>query len=320
MDAGPMTLKLGLRKALKHALFLVVAAIVANTFLSFFFGPERITRWMLGSPLDHPVPFAVMTFVMFGFYFDLAWFREQFCAFLCPYARFQSVMIDQDTPTVSYDLKRGEPRGQDRGKSVATRKHGDCIDCQLCVRVCPTGIDIRQGLQLECIMCARCMDACDMVMTNLGRQKGLIRISSQNELTGQPHIRFWKRPKVIALAVAVTLMASLGLFKVFGRDQVSLTIIRAPGPAYTVMPDGRYGNTFIIRATNNTSAKVHLNLEILEPKGATILCGQCVADIESSNDIRASAIIAFDKVAANKPVVIQNRDTGEQAASMLIGP
>ena len=319
MDASPLTPERVLRKIIKHGLFLVVAAIVANTFLSFFFGPERIARWMVSSPSEHPGPFAVMMFVMLGFYFDLAWFREQFCAFLCPYARFQSVMLDQDTPTVAYDISRGEPRGQDRGKSTQ-RTHGDCIDCQLCVRVCPTGIDIRQGLQLECIMCARCMDACDMVMQNLGRPKGLIRIASQNELTGTGKIAFWRRPKVIAFGLAVAIMVGGGLVKVFGRDSVALTVIRAPGPAYTVMPDGRLGNTFIIRATNNTASKVKLNLVITEPKGATLLCAQCGADLESSNDIRATAIVAFDKTSANKPLVIENETTHDQGVSMLIGP
>ena len=165
IDAGPRTFIIYFKKAVKHLLFLIIAAIVANTFVSFFVGPDRVVHWMTAPPTEHPIPFLAMMSVMLGFYADLAWFREQFCAFLCPYARFQSVMLDSATPTVAYDAKRGDPRG--RGESK-----GDCIDCGLCVRVCPTGIDIRQGLQLECITCARCIDACHMVMPNLERKPG----------------------------------------------------------------------------------------------------------------------------------------------------
>lgn len=321
MDAGPMTLGLAARKATKHALFLLVAAVVANGFLAFFFGPERIFQWMIRPPSEHPVPFMVMSFIMIAFYLDLAWFREQFCAFLCPYARFQSVMIDQDTPTVSYDVQRGEPRGPESKKiAPAERKHGDCIDCQLCVRVCPTGIDIRNGLQLECIMCARCIDACNIVMTNLGRPKNLIKIASQNELAGHKRVPFWKRPKAIAYAAALSLMIGAGAIRIFGRDAMALTIIRAPGPAYTQMPDGRFGNMFIIRATNNTSHAIKLDLEIVSPVGAEILCAQCQSEVKASDEIRASAIVAFDPKTANQPVVIRNKSTGNDGASLLLGP
>ena len=321
MDAGPMTLELAARKGLKHFLFLLVSAVVANTFLSFFFGPDRIAHWVVRPPTEHPVPFFVMTFIMLAFYADLAWFREQFCAFICPYARFQSVMLDQDTPTVSYDVRRGEPRGQDRKKAETTeRKFGDCIDCQLCVRVCPTGIDIRNGLQLECIMCARCIDACNMVMTNLGRPKGLIKIASQNELIGHSRIPFWKRPKALAYAAALSIMVAAGAVRVFGRDSLALTIIRAPGPAYTQMPNGQYGNMFMIRATNNTSQSVKLDIEIIQPAGSQLLCAQCQSEVGASNELRASAIVTFDPKSANQNLILRNKSTNTQATSLLLGP
>ncbi len=319
MDAGPQTLELRLRKGLKHILFLAVSALVANTFISFFVGPDRVAHWTIRPPTEHPMPFFVMTFVMLAFYADLAWFREQFCAFLCPYARFQSVMIDQHTPTVAYDAQRGDPKGQDKKVSLE-RKFGDCIDCQLCVRVCPTGIDIRDGLQLECIMCARCIDACDMVMTNLGRPKELIKIASQNELAGHKKTAIWQRPKTMAYAATLLLMTSAGAIRILGRDDLALTIIRAPGPVYTHMPDGRLGNMFVVRATNNTSSPIKLDLEIVSPKGAEILCAQCGTDVGAANVLRATAIVMFDKSLANKEIVIREKSTDDDASSILLGP
>ena len=320
MDASSMTFELACRKTVKHILFLFVSAIVANTFLSFFFGPERISHWMFSSPAEHPAAFAVMTTVMLGFYADLAWFREQFCAFLCPYARFQSVMMDQDTPVVSYDNQRGEPRGQERKNTLNPRTHGDCIDCQLCIRVCPTGIDIRSGLQLECIMCARCIDACDMVMSNLARPKGLIRIASQTAMTHRTKTDFWRRPKVLAYALALSLMLTAAAFRIFGRDNLTLTIMRAPGPAYTQMPDGRLGNVLILRATNNTSHPIKFDLHISAPIGAELLCASCQNTIPASGELRSTAIVAFDKSNANKEMTISNLTTGDHATTFLLGP
>jgi cytochrome c oxidase accessory protein FixG len=321
MDAGPLTGSRIFRKAIKHLLFLAVASIVANTFLSFFFGPARIANWMVSPPQEHPGAFLVMSTVMLGFYADLAWFREQFCAFLCPYARFQSVIIDQDTPTVVYDSVRGDPRGQTKKNAANLEKNfGDCIDCQLCVRVCPTGIDIRNGLQLECIMCARCIDACDMVMSNLGRPKELIKIASQNEISGQKRLRFWMRPKTLAYAAALLLMTGAGLVRILSRNSLDITILRAPGTLYTQMPDGRFGNLFIIHATNNSAQPIRLNLTIKRPDGAKLLCAQCQVEIQATNDLRASVIVLFDHNLTNKAITIINSSTGDEATSLLIGP
>jgi cytochrome c oxidase accessory protein FixG len=261
-----------------------------------------------------------MVAVMLGFYADLAWFREQFCAFLCPYARFQSVMMDQDTPVVSYDKARGEPRSQRKSNDTSSDHHGDCIDCQLCVRVCPTGIDIRNGLQLECIMCARCVDACDMVMGNLKRPKGLIRIASQSERSLERKTFFWRRPKVIAYALALGLMLSAAIVRVVARDDLSLTIMRAPGTAYTQMPDGRLGNMLMLRVTNNTGRPLAMDLRISSPPSAELLCNQCQTEIAASGELRATAIVAFDKSSANQPLIIKDKTSGDEATILLLGP
>jgi len=321
LDSLPMTLVVMGRKLVKHALFLLVAAIVANTFLAFFFGPEKIMNFMMGSPTSHPGPFAAMATVMGLFYADLAWFREQFCAFVCPYARFQSVMIDNDTPTVAYDFNRGEPRGRDVVlKTGNVKSKGDCIDCELCVRVCPTGIDIREGLQLECIRCARCVDACDMIMTNIGRPKGLIRVATQSELAGVQPTPLWRRAKVLAFAVAMILLSVVLLVRIGARGSVSLNVARAPGPVYTQMPDGRFGNMLIIHINNNSYAPARLDFDSNFEEGVTLLCALCGTEVPSFGAISLSVIATFNPELVNKSLIIKHRQTQQSVSVPLLGP
>lgn len=321
IDSLPMTPTVMIRKGVKHGLFILVAAIVANTFLAFFFGPEKIMSFMMGSPTNHPGPFAAMATVMGLFYADLAWFREQFCAFVCPYARFQSVMIDNDTPTVAYDFNRGEPRGREVvSKKSDMKSIGDCIDCQLCVRVCPTGIDIRDGIQLECIRCARCIDACDMIMTNIGRPKGLIRVATQAELTGTQPTPLWRRGKVLAFAVAMILLSTVLAVRIGARGSISLNITRAPGAVYTQMPDGRFGNMLIIHINNNSYLPMRLDFDPNLGEGVTLLCALCGTEVPAFGEVSLSVIAAFKPDLVNKSLEIKHRQTQEAVSLPLLGP
>ena len=157
-------------------------------------------------------------------------------------------------------------------------------------------------------------------MTNLGRPKALIKIASQNEISGQMRVPFWKRPKTLAYGAALVLMTSAGLVRVLSRNALDVTILRAPGAPYTQMPDGRFGNLFIIRATNNTAQPILLNFKIKSPDGAELLCAQCQVKIEATNDLRVSAVIMFEHKLANKVITILNSSTGDEATSVLIGP
>ncbi len=287
-DQKPMTVRRFGKKLIKHLSFLGVAALVANAFLGFFVDPKLIIKWVISPPAQHPTAFAFVMFLTAIMYFDLGWFREQFCTFLCPYARFQAVMLDRSSPTVNYDIKRGEPRG--RGK-----EKGDCIDCGLCVRVCPTGIDIRNGLQLECIACERCVDACEMVMTNLKRPKGLIRITSLLELEGLTVATIWRRPRVWIYTLIILAVISIGTYYVRSRDNVSLTLLRqAAGAVYSHMPDGRLSNTFNIRASNNTDQTLTMKLTIIEPKeGVELICPRCEIPIEPRKENLSPLVVMF---------------------------
>src|SRR5690606_35004316 len=144
------------RRLLKYAIYGVLAIILGNTFLAYFVGTESLLRWIGQSPLEHPAPFLVMATVSLGVFLDFTWFREQTCLAACPYGRWQSALLDKQSVIVAYDAKRGEPRGHGAG---ARPELGDCVACNACVNTCPTGIDIRDGLQMECIHCTQCMDA-----------------------------------------------------------------------------------------------------------------------------------------------------------------
>lgn len=242
LDAAPWSAGKVARKTVKHGLFLLFSALVSNTFLAYFVETKTLLHWMTGAPGEHWTAFLFMAAILGMFYFDFAWFREQFCIVLCPYARFQSVLTDAHTIQVGYDVVRGEPRGR-----VGTTK-GDCIDCHKCVAVCPTGIDIRDGYQLECIGCARCIDACDSIMERIGRPAGLVRLDSLSRLTGQgAHIL---RPRVLIysvllVAVIVALFISLGT-----RPLLGLTVLRPPGTPFVSLPGNIVSNQFTLSLQN----------------------------------------------------------------------
>ena len=205
---------------------------LANTFLAYFVPPEQLFRWIAGSPLQHPTAFLVMAITTALMLFDFGYFREQTCLVACPYGRLQSALVDRHSMIITYDEKRGEPRGkkrtskkgaaQDVSLPVAAPQQGDCIDCHKCVTTCPTGIDIRNGLQMECIGCAQCIDACDDVMDKIGRPRGLIRYSSQAVVSGEA--RHFVRPRVIVYPTVMAVL--LGIFAVLITSGAS-----APGRA-----------------------------------------------------------------------------------------
>jgi cytochrome c oxidase accessory protein FixG len=278
-DAGPKNFNYWLRKLSKHALYALVIWLITNAFLGYFVDPWRLLTWVSGSPLDHPFAFGFMLLTFGALYFDLVWFREQFCSFLCPYARFQSVMISKATPTIAYDVKRGEPRGK--------HKDGDCIDCELCVRVCPTGIDIRNGLQLECIQCGRCADACDMIMTNIKRPKGLIRTASEVALEGKKPRRFRVRPAIYLTLLLVNLgimVVALGT-----RADLQVVVLRQPKTTYSMMDAEHLGNYFSIRVVNRSREAHPLNVQT-DPR-VRVICSLCNQNIAPDAEEKGNLVL-----------------------------
>jgi cytochrome c oxidase accessory protein FixG len=188
------------------------------------------------SPWDNWVPFVFVSSLTVILMFDFGWFREQFCMIMCPYGRFQSVLLDQDSLAVLYDDGRGEPR---KGEQPEGQDHGDCVNCFKCVAVCPTGVDIRQGIQLECIACTACIDACDSVMEQIGKPEGLIRYATESEIAGGPKRRYFRFRTIVYGLILAGFIAGLSV-AVARREILDAKFIRAVGTPYTetTLPDG----------------------------------------------------------------------------------
>lgn len=246
------------RYAIMYLLFLAASLFVAHTALSYFVGVEELRRWMTHSPAEHPSSFVIIVLVTGLMMFDFVYFREQTCLIACPYGRFQSVLHDRNTMTVRYDKTRGEPRGRatkaTRSLPViadpAARAQGDCVDCDMCVQVCPTGIDIRDGMQFECIACTQCIDACDTVMTKLKRPTGLIRYVSESVLGGAP--KKFIRPRVIIYLLGVTALFTLLVFLTVTKPPIDVLLLRNGGMPFMIALDGRAENTIRLKLTNRS--------------------------------------------------------------------
>ncbi len=226
LSAQPLNLNKFIKKSFKWFLFLLVSVHLSHTFLGYFVGTRKLFLVTIGNPTDHWTLFVIMWSVTLLFLFDFGWFREQFCIVACPYGKIQSVVMDEASLVVAYDVSRGEPRR----KTVPSDQEGECISCDHCVKVCPTGIDIRKGTQLECISCTQCIDACDEIMTKMERPLGLIRYDSLSNMEGKKVSSFAAKPMFYAVALLVTFLAfGYALNK---RNSISLQFIRGSKSAY----------------------------------------------------------------------------------------
>ncbi len=264
LDAGPMTLNKIIKKTIKWLSFFILSTIIAHSFTAYFVGSERLAQMSLQSPSDNWVDFLIVFFITFVILFDFGWFREQFCFIMCPYGRFQSVLMDQHSLAVMYDEKRGEPR---KGSSAATvsGQSGDCVSCQRCIMVCPTGIDIRRGIQMECINCTACIDACDEIMEKVKKPKGLIRYSSIAQSEGKPQQWFnFRRVFYFALIA----LAFIGLvYKLTMRSPLRAEVLRVVGAPYRLLDGSEQGmviNQFKLHLQNQYSVPFKVRFEIVK--------------------------------------------------------
>jgi cytochrome c oxidase accessory protein FixG len=255
------------RRLLKNIAFFVVSAFLANTFLAYFVGWDRLLGWMTSPPTQHPIAFGVMfvtTLLMFG---DFGWFREQTCILACPYGRFQSVLLDRQSLIVGYDEARGEPR--QRWRKSEDRTAGDCIDCGLCVSTCPTGIDIREGLQMECVACTQCIDACDEVMDRIGLERGLVRYTSQAEL--ETGTRRFLRPRLVVYSAILALMFGAFAFSLGGKKSADVTLLRGLGAPFQVLQTGEVSNQIRIKIANRSPEERSYFFEVVSPDDLTMI-------------------------------------------------
>ncbi len=270
----------GAAKLMKFLTYFLAAFFLAHTFLAYFVGVEQLRHWILGSPLEHPIGFSVVAVVTALMLADFGFFREQICLVACPYGRFQSALLDRHSLIISYDHHRGEPRGKVRRApaveatpvqltiSASPVSTGDCIDCRMCVTTCPTGIDIRNGLQMECIGCAQCIDACDAVMDKVGRERGLIRYSSQAAVSGEP--KRFLRPRVIIYPAILAVIATLFALVLTSTVGVDVTVIRGLGQPFAVLEDGAVRNPVKLKLANRNDTPATISLLVMSPVDAVL--------------------------------------------------
>jgi cytochrome c oxidase accessory protein FixG len=288
------------KRALKIIIFFLLSFIIANYFLAYLIGMDEVLRYIREPLAEHlGTLFALLGFTSV-FFFVYYWFREQACIVVCPYGRLQGVLLDKNSIVVAYDYVRGEPRGKIRKGEAAA--HGDCVDCHACVRVCPTGIDIRNGTQLECVNCTACIDACDDIMTSVHKPTGLIRFASEKNIHDRDKVKL--NPRIVAYSVVLLLLVTALSFMLVSRDDVDVTLLRTAGMVYQKLPDGRIANMYNLKLANKTHDKMVLtvSLEDKDLKGDVQVVGDSI--VVGPEDYKvATLIIRLD------PTVIHDRKT-----------
>ena len=331
-DAGPWTADKAWRKAAKWGVYLIVSGLLAHTFTAYFVGWDRLVTWMTGPPTEHWGYFVLAALTTGLVLFDFGVFREQMCTITCPYGRFQSILLDPNSLIVSYDPNRGEPRAR-RGKAAIAQEQvgerpplGDCVDCGACVRTCPTGIDIRDGLQMECIACTQCIDACDDIMDAVDLPRGLIRYTSERALEGEPTRVV--RGRTVAyglLLVAVTTVFTVALTT---RHAYDVDLVRAVGQPFIETADGQVANRLRVRVRNQTATDASFRAELVSPEAGTLhLAASLPVEVASRQQVRVEGAVtvprdAFDGAAQTPAVVRLTFEDGstEDVPFTLLGP
>jgi len=272
LNASPWDQAKITKKAVKHGLFILISFVIANLLLGYIIGGDALIELITSSPTRHAKGFFALLLFTALFYALFARFREQACTFVCPYGRFQSVLLDENSLVVAYDHKRGEERARLlKGETWEERLgigKGDCVDCGLCVTVCPTGIDIRNGTQMECVNCCNCIDACNSVMEKIKRPAGLIRHASANNI--EKGEKFRVTPRIKAYSILLGVLSTALLVLLVTRDSISMDLLRMRGSLYQNQPDGRVSNTFEANIFNKTGAELGGQLRLLFPEGELV--------------------------------------------------
>ncbi|MEW6194031.1 MAG: cytochrome c oxidase accessory protein CcoG [Bacteroidota bacterium] len=258
-----------IKKGSKQLIFFFLSFIISNIFLSYIIGIDTLKQYISHSPFEHFATFIAVLFFSGAFYFVFASFREQACVLVCPYGRLQGVMLDQNSIVIHYDYKRGEPRGKIKKGEV--QNYGDCIDCNLCVDVCPTGIDIRNGTQLECVNCTACIDACNTVMEKVNRPKGLIRYASKNEIETSKRSIF--TPRAVGYTIVLILLTTVITYMLLNRSKVELSILRTPGTLYQEQPGDKISNIYDLKIINKSFDVLPASLTLQNPEGEIKIIG-----------------------------------------------
>ena len=252
LDAAPLSPVKVLKKGAKHFIFILISFFISNIFLAYIIGSDALMKIMTEPIEQHTSGFISIWIFTFVFYLVFSYVRELVCTVICPYGRLQGVLLDNQSIIVAYDYERGEPRGK---ISKNTEQHlGDCVDCKLCVHVCPTGIDIRNGTQLECINCTACIDACDMVMEKTHRPTRLIGFMSEDQIKSKSAFKLSK--KVYAYSIVFLILVSVLGYLLLSRTAIETTVLRASGTLYQMRDNGTVSNLYNAELVNKTTDNV----------------------------------------------------------------
>nr|AOR51182.1 cytochrome c oxidase [uncultured bacterium pAM1] len=258
-----------LRKGIKYLIYFVISFLTANMLLAWIIGVEALTVIVTAPVEEHLGGFIAMMLFTGLFYFIFIWFREQACILVCPYGRLQGVLLDTNSIVIAYDYLRGEPR--ERKKRNAVRTAGDCIDCKECVVVCPTGIDIRNGTQLECVNCTACIDACDHVMDKIGKPRGLIRYDSLTGIKTATRTVFTSR--VIGYSAVQLVLLTLLTYFLTTRSELDVTILRTPGMFYQEQQGDQVSNLYDMKIVNKTFENKEIEVKLINREGEVKMLG-----------------------------------------------
>lgn len=292
LDAAPWNSSKIFKKGIKNFIFYVISFIISHIFLAYIISTDKVLSIISQPPSAHLSGFIALIAFSLIFYWVFSYFREQACTIVCPYGRLQGVLLDQDSIVIAYDYKRGEPRGKiKRGEDKQSK--GDCIDCNLCVDVCPTGIDIRNGIQLECVNCTACIDACDAVMEKINKPKNLIKYASLNGI--EKNAKFKITPRIILYStILVILLGALG-YLLSIRTDYSINILRTPGMLFQEQPGGKVSNVYDLNIVNKTFNETPVQLKLETPSGGELkLVGKDIV-LKSQEIVETKFLVLLDK-------------------------
>lgn len=311
-----------IKKSSKISIFFLVSFIIANTFLAYMISIDQVfDLYKQGLEKNSGTFISLLIFTTI-FFFVFLWFREQVCIVVCPYGRLQGVLLDRNSILVAYDYIRGETRGKFKKNEVRTK--GDCIDCFQCIKVCPTGIDIRNGTQLECINCTACIDACDHMMEGVGLPKGLIRLDSENGIANKQKLKITAR--TIAYSTVLLLLLGILVTLLLSRTDVETTVMRTPGLLYQEAENNSISNLYNIKLVNKTHTQLPITLKLESDNGQIKMVGNDIINVEKESVAGGAFFILFnrDHIKSRKTklkvVVYSNGHKIETVKTTFLGP
>ena len=321
LNSAPWDLVKITKKFTKWLIFALISVIIANILIAWVVGTDDLIKIISEPVSQHSAGFIAMALFSITFYSIFAWFREYACIYICPYGRLQGVLLDPNSVVIAYDDIRGEPRG--KIKKGEDRKLGDCINCNECVVVCPTGIDIRNGTQLECVNCTACIDACDNVMDKIDKPRGLIKYASENMILNRT--KFKITPRIITYTVLFSILITITTVLMVKRKPIDVTILRMPGMMYQEQPGGKISNLYSVKLANKTFDPVSIKMELDDIEGEIMVIGSdIVLEPNAVSEAKFLVLIPKEKIKKMNTKleieILMNDEKFQEYKTTFLGP